>query len=112
MWETALIGALGLNAVLGLGYRIYRLSKGGPVADVVGQAVLAVLLVGLALAVAGGAGWARWGAVVYGLLFGLAVMPVWTLAVLIPLPPRALDYAFAATYWAALVVVVAAGVAL
>ena len=104
-WQTVLVAGLGLNAGLGLGYRVYRLAKGGPMADVVGQAVLAVLLVVLAVGVAGDHSWARWGAFVYALVFGVIVMPVWTLAVLLPLPPRAPDYAFTAVYWASLVAI-------
>jgi hypothetical protein len=105
-WQTVLIVALGLNAALGFGYRVYRLTKGGPMADVVGQGILSALLVALAIGAAGGHSWARWSALVYGLLFGLVVMPVWTLAVLLPLPPERVDYAFTGVYWAALVAVV------
>ncbi len=97
--------ALALNAVLGFGYRVYRLAKGGPLADVTGQAILGLLLGGLAIAVALDAGWARWAALAYAALFGVVVMPVWVLAVLIPLPPGRADYAFTATYWAALVTI-------
>lgn len=97
--HTLLIGALVLNAVLGFGYRIYRLIKGGPIADVYGQAVLGLVLIGIAAAVAAGWGWARWAALVYGALFGLAVMPVWVLAVLLPLRPKAADYTFTGVYW-------------
>jgi hypothetical protein len=110
-WETILVVALSVNAVLGLGYRIYRLSKGGPLADVVGQAILALLLAGLAAAVAAGYGWASWAALAYGLLFGLVVMPIWVLAVLLPLRPGAVDYAFTAMYWAGLVGIVVAALA-
>jgi hypothetical protein len=109
-WKIVLVVALGLNAALGLGYRIFRLTKGGPMADVVGQAILGVLLAGLGIGVAGGHPWARWGALAYGLLFGLVVMPVWTLAVLLPLPPRAADYAFTAVYWTTLIVIVLAAI--
>ena len=104
-WRLVLVVALGLNAATGFGYRVYRLSKGGPLGDVVGQAVLGALLLGLALAVALEAGWARWPALMYALLFGVAVMPVWVLAVLIPLRPRWIDYAFTVVYWIGLVVV-------
>ena len=109
-WQTVLVVALGVNAALGLSYRVYRLTKGGPMADVVGQALLAALLVVLAVGAAGGSSWARWTALAYALLFGLAVMPVWTLAVLLPLPPRAPDYAFTGVYWAALFVTALAAV--
>ncbi len=97
--------ALALNAVLGFGYRVYRLAKGGPLADVTGQAILGSLLAGLAVAVALEAGWARWAALAYALLFGVVVMPLWVLAVLIPLPPGRTDYAFTATYWLTLIAI-------
>jgi hypothetical protein len=111
-WGAVLAGALVANALLGFGYRVYRLSKGGPMADVAGQAVLGTLLALLGLAAALGAGWVRWPALVYALLFALVVMPIWTLAVLIPLPPRGADYAFTGVYWATLVVIVIAALAL
>ena len=104
--KTLLIVGLTLNAALGLGYRVYRLTKGGPRADVIGQATLGLLLLGLSVALALGAGWPRWVALGYGVLFGALVMPVWTLAVLLPLPPRRLDYAFTAIYWATLGLVI------
>jgi len=107
-WATLCATALSLNAVLGFGYRVYRLTRRGPMGDVIGQAILGVLLAGLAAAIAVGAGWARWAALVYGLLFGVAVMPIWVLAVLIPSEPRAPDYAFTAIYWAALGLVIVA----
>lgn len=106
MWETVLVAALGLNAVLGFGYRVYRLTKGGPLGDVTGQAVLGLLLAGAAIAIAADQGWARWVALVYGLVFALVVMPVWVLAVLLPLRPGAIDYGFTGLYWAALVLIV------
>jgi hypothetical protein len=108
--QMALTVALALNAALGFGYRVFRLAKGGPMADVAGQAILAAVLVVLAIGAAGGHSWGRWGALVYGLLFGLIVMPVWTLAVLLPLPPARIDYAFTALYWATLAVVVLAAI--
>ena len=111
-WQTVLVVALALNAAIGFGYRVYRLTKGGPMGDVVGQAVLGVLLAGTAVAVAADAEWARWPAFVYALLFGILVMPVWVLAVLIPLRPGPLDYAFTATYWALLAVIGTASIAL
>ncbi|MDQ3955589.1 MAG: hypothetical protein M3285_08580 [Actinomycetota bacterium] len=111
-WESLLAAALVLNALLGFGYRLFRFYKGGPLGDVIGQAVLGALLVGLAVAVGTGAGWARWAALAYGLLFGLLVMPIWTLAVLLPLRPTRLDYVFTATYWGALAGVVVAAIAL
>ncbi|MEA2452875.1 MAG: hypothetical protein QOG04_1585 [Actinomycetota bacterium] len=109
-WQLTLVVALGLNAVIGFGYRVYRLTKGGPVADVIGQAILGIVLVGLAMATAVGAGWPRWAALVYALLFGVAVMPVWVLAVLIPLQPRGLDYAFTGLYWVCLAAIAIAAV--
>lgn len=109
-WQAVLVIALSANAALGFGYRVYRLAKGGPLADVVGQGVLGAVLVALALGAAAGDGWARWGALGYALLFGLVVMPVWTLAVLLPLPPRPPDYAFTAIYWATLGAIVLAAI--
>jgi hypothetical protein len=104
-WQSILVVALVINAAIGLGYRIYRRTKGGPIADVWGQAVLATLL----LAVAGGilldAGWLRWAALGYAILFAFVAMPVWVLGVLLPLRPRAIDYTFTFTYWALLLVI-------
>ena len=111
-WRALLVAALSLNAALGFGYRVYRLAKGGPLSDVLGQAVLAVLLVGVAIGSASGWAWARWGALAYGLLFGIIVMPLWTLAVLIPLRPRGPDYLFTSLYWAGLLLTVVAALAL
>jgi hypothetical protein len=101
-WTIVLSAALGLNAVLGFFYRVYRLSRGGPMGDVVGQGILGILLIGLALLVAAGAGWARWISLAYALLFGVVVMPVWILAVLIPLRPGRIDKAFTIVYWVTL----------
>ncbi|HEV3472916.1 MAG TPA: hypothetical protein VG408_06880 [Actinomycetota bacterium] len=109
-WELALALGLGINAALGFGYRVYRLTKGGPLGDVIGQAILGLVLAGLAGGVAADQSWARWGALIYGLLFGVAVMPVWVLAVLIPSDPQRVDYAFTAIYWATLLFVIAAAV--
>jgi len=111
-WRDVLVGALALNALIGLAYRIYRLTKGGPMSDVIGQAILSCFLALLALGVAAGSAAGRWGALAYGLLFGVVVMPVWVLAVLIPLRPRATDYAFTAVYWIGCVAVVVSAVAL
>ena len=111
-WQLVLIGALGLNAATGFGYRVYRLTKGGPLGDVIGQALLTVILIGLAVATATGAGWSRWAALIYALLFGVAVMPVWVLAVLIPLRPAWVDYAFTALYWTCLAAIIVAAIAL
>jgi hypothetical protein len=110
-WQVLLAGALAVNAVLGLGYRVYRLSKGGPMGDVVGQAILGLILGALAIAVAADADWARWIAIGYGILFGVLVMPIWVLAVLLPLPPSRIDYAYTGVYWALLLVIVAAAIA-
>lgn len=110
-WTGVLTAGLATNAVLGFAYRLYRYARGGPIGDVAGQAILGVLLGGLAIAIARGAGWARWLALAYGLLFGLVVMPLWVLAVLIPLPPGALDRAFTACYWVVLGVIVVAALA-
>jgi hypothetical protein len=96
--------------VLGLAYRVYRLRRGGPAADVVGQAILTSVLVVLALLEAGGVGWARWVALAYALLFGLIVMPLWIMAVLIPSRPGRTDLAYTAAYWLGLAVVAVAAV--
>ena len=111
-WSSVLAACLGLNALTGVAYRVYRLSKGGPMADVTGQAILGVVLGGLAVATALGASWPRWPALGYALLFGLLVMPVWVLGVLIPLRPGALDYAFTACYWLCLAAIAVAAIAL
>jgi uncharacterized membrane protein len=108
VWQLVLGGALALNAVLGFAYRVYRLTKGGPVSDVLGQAVLGLLLGVLALGAMLDAGFVQWPALIYGLLFGLIVMPIWVLAVLIPQRPEKIDYAFTAIYWFDLVVIVIA----
>ena len=109
-WQLTLALALGFNAAVGFGYRVFRLTKGGPTSDVIGQAVLGVLLIGLAVATAAGAGWPRWAALIYALLFGVAVMPVWVLAVLIPSDPKKIDYAFTVTYWAGLATIALAAI--
>ena len=106
-WQAVLVTALGCNAVLGLGYRLYRMNKGGARADVTGQAVLGVFLVGLGIALGVGASWPRWIALGYGLLFGLVVMPIWVLAVMIPSRPGPVDYAFTAVYWTLLFLIAA-----
>ena len=111
VWRTILVAALCINAALGFGYRVYRLSRGGPTADVWGQAILGVFLSADAAAVANGSSWARWIALGYGLLFGLGVLPVWILGVLIPMRPRAPDYAFTAIYAVGLLLIVVAALA-
>lgn len=111
-WDVVLIAALVISATDALTYRVYRLTKGGPIADVYGGALLAGLLVILALLVAADIGIARWMAFTYGLLFAVIVMPVWTLGVLLPMRPGAIDYAFAASYWLTLVLIVVAAVAI
>ena len=111
-WQIVLIAALVCNAVLGFAYRLYRLPRGGARADVNGQALLGVLLLGIALAMGLGGGWPRWAALAYGLLFGVVVMPIWVLAVLIPSRPRAPDYAFTGVYWTLLLVIVIGAFAL
>lgn len=105
MGPAVLVAALAFNGVLGFGYRVYRLAKGGPMADVTGQAILGVLLMGLAAAVALEMSWARWAALAYAVLFGIVVMPIWVLGVLIPLPPKAPDYLFTALYWLTLITI-------
>jgi hypothetical protein len=109
--EWTLVIMLGVNAALVLGYRLYRLTKGGPMADAIGGAVLAAALVLVALGVAAGTGWVRWAALGYGSLFAVVVMPIWALAVLIPMRPRWPDYTFTALYWLSLIVICIAAVA-
>jgi hypothetical protein len=103
--------ALGVNAAIGFGYRVYRLAKGGPLGDVIGQAILGLLLTGVALTVALDVGWARWVALTYALLFGVVVMPIWVLAVLIPMHPGKIDFAFTALYWLALAAIAVSAIA-
>ena len=112
LWRVVLVAALAVNAALGFGYRVYRLSKGGPIGDVWGQAVLGVVLGILAILIAAGATWARWPSLVYAVIYAFVAMPVWVLGVLIPLPPRALDYAYAAIYWVGLLVIGVAAIVL
>ncbi|MBW3594900.1 MAG: hypothetical protein KY391_04920 [Actinobacteria bacterium] len=109
-WTVVLIAALAANATLGLGYRVYRLSHGGPRADVWGQAVLATLLVAVAIGLAAGIGTLRWIAVAYAAFFAFVAMPIWVLGVLLPMRPGALDYTFTVTYWILLVVIGVAAV--
>ena len=108
LWRAVLVTALAVNATLGFGYRLFRLTKGGPLGDVVGQAALGAILFAMAIGIAMGVGWV---ALAYALAFGLVVMPVWVLAVLIPLPPRPPDYAFTVAYWLALAVIAVAAIA-
>ena len=110
-WKVVLVGALALNGVIGFGYRVHRLAKGGPLGDVVGQAILGCLLGGIAIGAAAGAAWARWVALAYALVFGVVVMPVWVLAVLIPLRPGTVDYSFTAVYWCGLAVIAVSALA-
>lgn len=110
-WHALLVVALGFNAAVGFGYRVFRLSRGGPIGDVIGQAILGALLAGLAIATVVGADWTRWAALVYALLFGVAVMPVWVLAVLLPLQPTWVDYTFTVTYWVGLAVIAVSALA-
>ena len=112
LWRVLLVGGLAVNAALGFGYRIHRLSKGGPIGDVWGQAVLGVVLCVFAVLVASGATWARWPALAYAVIYSFVAMPVWVLGVLIPLPPRAIDYAYTGTYWTGLIVIGVAAIAL
>ncbi|HEU4480424.1 MAG TPA: hypothetical protein VFS18_00940, partial [Actinomycetota bacterium] len=65
----------------------------------------------LAILIAVDVEWARWPALGYALLFGIVVMPIWTLGVLIPLPPEAPDYSFTALYWGTLVLIAVAALA-
>jgi hypothetical protein len=109
--ETILIVTLAANAALVFGYRVHRLTRGGPMADAVGGAALGVVLAVIAVGIAAGIGWARFLAVGYGLFFAIAVMPVWVLGVLIPMRPGRADFAFTALYWTSLVVIVVAAIA-
>ena len=104
-WETVVVIGLVVNAVTGLGYRVYRRTKGGPIADVWGQAVLGVLLIATAAGIALGADWLRWVALAYATVFALLAMPVWVLGVLLPMRPRAIDYSFTVVYWALLIAI-------
>jgi hypothetical protein len=107
-----LSGALALNAVLGFGYRVFRLTRGGPMGDVIGQGMLGALLVGLALGIASGATALRWAALAYAVVFGVLVMPLWTIAVLIPMRPGRVDAGFTTLYWVTLAVIAVAALAL
>lgn len=103
--------ALVFNGALGFAYRLYRRARGGALGDVVGQAALATFLCALAVALALGAQWARWAALGFAVLFALAVMPLWVLAVFIPSRPGAPDYAFLITYSGSLILIGVAAVA-
>lgn len=107
-WETTLLALLLINGAVVLGYRVFRLTRGGPLPDVIGGAVLATLLAVAAALLWTGSDWVRWATLAYGLVFGLLVMPVWVLGVLIPLPPGRVDHAFTAVYWASLLGIVVA----
>jgi hypothetical protein len=111
-WESFLVVSLVASAVLALGYRVYRLRKGGPAADVAGGALLGALLVADAVLVAAGHGWARWPALVYGLLFGLLATPVWVLAVYIPSRPAVPEHFVIALYYLSLIAIVVSSLAL
>lgn len=110
-WQILLVAGLVLNATAGLGYRIYRHSKGDPRSDVIGQSILGALLLLTALGIVGDSRLATVVALGYGLGFGLVVMPLWTVAVLIPLRPRRIDYGFTLVYWSALGLIVIASIA-
>jgi hypothetical protein len=110
-WFIVLGVALALNGVVGFAYRVYRLTKGGPMSDVIGQGILGLLLLVLAERALGGHGFVKWPAGIYGVVFGLVVMPIWVLAVLIPQRPVAIDHAFTGLYWAGLIVIVVAAIA-
>jgi hypothetical protein len=102
---AVLVVSLAFNAALVITYRTYRLSKGGPMVDVIGGAILSAILALLAAGIALEWTWARWGSLVYAVVFGIIVMPVWVLGVLIPLRPRAPDYLFTGVFWTSLVVI-------
>lgn len=111
-WELVLIVSLALSGLLAFGYRAYRLTKGGPMPDAVGGAILALLLGVLAAAVGSDAGWARWAALGYGLTFGIVVTPIWTLAVFIPARPGRGEIAVITLYGVTLLTIVVAALAL
>jgi hypothetical protein len=110
-WQGILVATLVTNGLALAVYRSYRFTKGGPRADAVGGAVLGALLVLLAALVLNDASWARWVALGYALFFAVIVTPIWTLAVLIPLPPGRLDYAFAVLYEGTLIAIALAALA-
>ena len=103
--QAVLVVLLGINAAVVFGYRVYRLTRGGPTADAIGGALLAGILAVVAAGAGADAAWARWAALLYAFLFAILVMPVWTLGVLIPLSPGPLDYAFTAVYWISLLLI-------
>ena len=111
MWTLVLVVALLVNAAIGLAYRAYRYSKGGPIADVWGQSVLALLLGAVAIGLANDVDWLRWVALAYAAIYAVVAMPVWILGVLIPLPPRAIDYSFTVVYYAGLLLIAVAAIA-
>ena len=110
-WQAILGFTLIANGMLLAAYRFWRYTKGGPKPDAIGGAVLGLIAIALGTLVLFDVSWARWPALVYGSLFALVVMPIWTLAVLIPLPPGPLDYAFAGLYEASLLVIVVSAIA-
>jgi hypothetical protein len=107
-WTTTLAVALVVNATIGFAYPVYRLTRGGPMGDVTGRAILGALLVVVAVFAAMGHEWPRWAALFYGALFAAIVMPIWILAVLIPMRPATIDYAYTSTYWLTLLLIVVA----
>jgi len=102
---TTLAIALAINAVIGFAYPVYRLSRGDPMGDVIGRAILGTLLCVIAAFVVLDHGWARWVAFAYGTFFAVVVMPIWVLAVLIPLRPGPIDYTYTTTYWLTLILI-------
>lgn len=107
-WVTTLAVAVVVNAVIGFAYPVYRLSRGGPLGDVTGRAILGILLLIVAAFAFMDHDWARWAALAYGALFAAIVMPIWVLAVLIPLRPTTIDYTYTTTYWLTLLLIVVA----
>jgi hypothetical protein len=111
-WDSILVASLTTNAIVLFAYRVWRLTRGGPTYDVVGGAIVAAGLGSIAAGHAAGAEWLRWAALAYAALFGLVVMPIWTLAVLIPMRPGPVDLSFTAVYWISLpLIAVAAALA-
>jgi hypothetical protein len=111
-WRVVLVVALICSGLSAAGYRAYRFTRGGPRADAIGGAVLALLLVLVAAGVGADLSWARWVALVYGLVFGILVTPVWILGVYIPSRPEPLDHALTGLYLLSLVTTIVAALAL
>jgi hypothetical protein len=110
-WDSILVVGLTANAIVLFAYRVWRLTRGGPTYDVIGGAILAIALSAVAAGYAAGVEWLRWAALAYAALFGLVVMPIWTLAVLIPMRPGPVDLSFTVVYWTSLPLIAVAAAA-